>query len=180
MQIQSAFASCLEIRDTPANTGSGTYEIELGGVPTQVSASGHFDLAPDEALIVTTLPSDAPYQGIQLGNLWFESLDYENRLTSFSTAQARLSSDGRYHFVVSSNDPGVPNWLDTAGHRRGMLLLRWQGVGELPKSHQPKTRVVKLSDLRQHLPGDEPRYGPRKRAQQLSRRQDEYHARIPW
>jgi len=27
--------------------------------------------------------------------------------------------------VASENDPGVPNWLRTAGHRDGFVLFRW-------------------------------------------------------
>ena len=162
------------------NTVPKLYYTSDGGVPTQVSSSGHFSLRDDEALIVTTHPSKAPYQGFQLGNLWFESLEYGERLTSYTSAQARQSSDGLFHFVVSAKDPGVPNWLDTAGHRRGMLLLRWQGIAELPDDHQPTARKVKLSEVRAHLPADEPKVTPEARREQLARRQQEILARFPW
>ncbi len=162
------------------NTIPKLYYTSDGGVPSQVSSSGHFSLEDDEALIVTTHPSKAPYQGFQLGNLWFESLEYGERLTSYTSAQARKSSDGLFHFVVSAADPGVPNWLDTSGHRRGMLLLRWQGIAKLPEDHQPAARKVKLSEVRTHLPADEPKVVPEARREQLARRQQEVLARFPW
>ena len=29
-------------------------------------------------------------------------------------------------FVVSEQNPGIANWLETTGHRTGALMLRWQ------------------------------------------------------
>jgi hypothetical protein len=46
--------------------------------------------------------------------------------------------------VVAGRHPGVENWLDTAGHRRGTMCLRWVGATQHPA---PKTRVVKLVDV---------------------------------
>ena len=46
--------------------------------------------------------------------------------------------------VVAHQDPGVDNWIDTAGHSRGTMCLRWVRA----ESHtEPETRVVKLADL---------------------------------
>ena len=49
-------------------------------------------------------------------------------------------------FVIAHRDPGVPNWLDTAGHRRGTVGVRW--VGPDVVDVLPSTRVVPLSSLR--------------------------------
>jgi hypothetical protein len=46
--------------------------------------------------------------------------------------------------VLAHRDPGVANWLDTAGHRCGTLCFRWIGAAEIV---HPSTRVVKLADL---------------------------------
>ena len=48
---------------------------DVGGLPGREMAGGHFDLAEDEALVITTWPSEARYQGIQLGHHWWESLE---------------------------------------------------------------------------------------------------------
>ena len=63
-----------------------------GGLATQFSSAGHYRLAGDEAMIVTVpaAPREvAPYQGIQLGSMWYVSLDYINHQTSLTADQAR-------------------------------------------------------------------------------------------
>ena len=54
----------------------------------------------------------APYQGIQLGSMWYISLDYINHQTSLTADQARHDPDGKLRFVISERDPGVANWLE--------------------------------------------------------------------
>jgi hypothetical protein len=44
--------------------------------------------------------------------------------------------------IVSARDPGHPNWLDTAGHARGTIGVRWVGKG-VPEVI-PAARVVRL------------------------------------
>lgn len=143
-----------------------------GGLSGRLMVGGHWDLADDEAMIVTTWPSPAKYQGIQLGHHWWQSLDYANRQTSLTTDQARLSSDGAYHFVVSARDPGVPNWLDTEGLPRGILMLRYDGmpVAELPEEEHPTAEVVPFDEVAVHLPADEPQIDAAARARQIAAR----------
>jgi hypothetical protein len=142
-----------------------------GGLVGQYSAFGSFELGEDRALILTTTPSEALYQGVQLGNLWFVSLDYEGRTSSLTTDQAYLSADGRYHFVICERDPGVQNWLDTEGHRRGLIMLRWQGLdGPLSEDRQPTARLVDFDRVRQELPSDTPVFGAEDRRDQIRRR----------
>ena len=71
-------------------------------------------------------PRVAPYQGIQLGSMWYVSLDYINHQTSLTADQARIDPDGRMRFVISERDPGLANWLECTGHRRGYVQIRWQ------------------------------------------------------
>jgi hypothetical protein len=143
-----------------------------GGLSGRLMVAGHFQLADDEALWITTWPSSAAYQGIQLGHHWWESLDYANRQTSLTADQARLSSDGAYHFVVSARDPGTPNWLDTEGFERGIVMLRYDGmpVPELPEAEHPVARVVPLRAIAEALPEGEPRIEPGERAAAIAER----------
>jgi hypothetical protein len=46
--------------------------------------------------------------------------------------------------VVAHADPGVPNWIETAGHRHGTMCFRWIGAEDPP---QPRTRVAKLAEF---------------------------------
>ena len=45
----------------------------MGGLPGRLTSLGHYHLEQDEALIITTWPSDAAYQGLQLGHHWWQS-----------------------------------------------------------------------------------------------------------
>ena len=45
---------------------------------------------------------------------------------------------------VEHADPGVPNWIDTAGHSRGTMGLRWVKASGHPR---PRTRVVKVAEV---------------------------------
>ena len=72
-------------------------------------------------------------------------MDYANRQTSLTTDQAKLSSDGAYHFVIAARDPGYPNWLDTASHRTGTIGVRWVGADVedvLPKAKRMKIDAI--------------------------------------
>ncbi|KAA8969478.1 hypothetical protein [Mycobacterium sp.] len=99
-----------------------------GGLSTQYSSAGHFDLRPDQALIITLPVIDAPYLGFQLGSMWYISLDYINHQTSLNASQAQADPDGKIRIVVCDQNPGVTNWVETLGHRRGFLQFRWQRV----------------------------------------------------
>ncbi len=127
-----------------------------GGLTTQFSSVGHYDLAEDQAMIITVpaAPKDvAPYQGIQLGSMWYISLDYINHQTSLTADQARADPDGRLRFVVSERDPGVANWLETTGRRRGYIQLRWQRLArDLTPADGPAADVVGVSELPDRLP----------------------------
>jgi hypothetical protein len=127
-----------------------------GGLATQFSSVGHYDLADDEAMIVTVPAAAkevAPYQGIQLGSMWYVSLDYVSHQTSLTADQARIDPDGRMRFVISERDPGVVNWLERTGHDRGYVQLRWQRLTRgLGAEDGPAAEVVPFDELPRRLP----------------------------
>jgi thiamine kinase-like enzyme len=126
-----------------------------GGLVGQYSAFGSWQLDNDQAIILSTAPSTAEYQGIELGNLWFVSLEYETRTSSLTLDQMECSDDGRCYAVISHRDPGIQNWLDTEGHPRGLIMLRWQGLTEdLPDALQPTAILVDFEHIRDALPAD--------------------------
>jgi hypothetical protein len=143
-----------------------------GGLATQFSSAGHFDLADDQAMIVTVpaaAKETAPYQGLQLGSMWYISLDYINHQTSLTADQARIDADGRMRFVISERNPGVANWLELTGHTRGYVQLRWQRLTrDLGPDDGAKVDVVPYTEIRERLPYyDSARVSP-----------DEWRARI--
>ncbi len=139
----------------PANTISPLMDTAtFGGVNGRWMANGHFELHPDEVLLIRTWPTDAAYQGLQLTDLWFASLDYADRVSSLNTHQALLAADGSYYFAVSASDPGYANWLDTGGLERGVFLLRFDGLKqEIPRAQWPSVQLVKRTELRESIPG---------------------------
>ncbi len=151
-----------------------------GGLPGRFMASGQFDLAPDEALVIRTRPASGNYQGIQLTDLWFSSLEYGNRQTSLTGDQARLSADGSYYFVLAGTDPGVPNWLDTMGRQHGVFLLRFDGMKEkvFDPAHYPVATKVKLAELGTFLPRDTPKISPQQRASAIAARRRHVQVRF--
>jgi len=127
-----------------------------GGLTSQFSSAGHYDLGGDQAMIVTVPAAGrdvAPYQGIQLGSMWYISLDYINHQTSLTADQARTDPDGRIRFVISERDPGVTNWLECTGHRRGYVQIRWQRLSrDLGPADGPQVEVVPFAELAGRLP----------------------------
>jgi hypothetical protein len=147
-----------------------------GGLATQFSSAGHYDLGDDQAMIVTVPAAGravAPYQGIQLGSLWYVSLDYINHQTSLTADQARTDPDGQMRFVISERDPGVVNWLERTGHRRGYVQIRWQRLTrDLGPEDGPQVEVVAFDDLARALPyHEQARITPRQYARRIAARQ---------
>ena len=56
-------------------------------------------------------------------------------------------------FVISERDPGLANWLERTGHRRGYVQIRWQRLTrDLTAQDGPEVAVVPLADLPGVLP----------------------------
>jgi len=166
----------------PANTMTEPRRTP-GGLASQFSSAGHFGLDDDEAMIVTVPAagkSIAPYQGIQLGSMWYVSLDYISHQTSLTADQARADPDGMLRFVISERNPGLANWLECTGHRRGYVQIRWQRLTrELGPGDGPRAEVVKFADLAGALPYyEQSRVTPAEHAGRIAARQAAVAARM--
>lgn len=160
----------------PANLATG------GGQCTNVYSGGTYDLGPDEALLVElNVPVPPAYLGFHLSNLWGESLDYANHVSSLNGFQTEPDLDGRLRYVITDVDPQVPNWLDTAGHSQGFLTVRW--TYSAPPAELPTTTVTVIGrdEVRKHLPeatrtvnADERREQIRIRQEHVQRRYRQY------
>jgi len=129
-----------------------------------------WDLGDDEALVIASDVPDARYWTFQLYEMgWFELADTVDRQASLNHTQVELDDDGRMHVVLSHDDPGVPNWLDTGGRRGGLLTFRWFWPQGDPT---PSAKVVALNELRDHLPAATPAMGGAGRAAALRRRRE--------
>jgi hypothetical protein len=112
------------------------------GDPNTTYHYSYWRLEKDEVYcIVLEPPANFDYWNLQIGNHWLESFDYLHYDTHLNHETAVVDEDGKVRIHVAANDPGRPNWLDTAGHTRGALALRWVGADVQPP--QPDTTVEK-------------------------------------
>ena len=143
-----------------------------GGADNILYGSCFWDLAEDEALVLSCELPRADYWGFALHSLhWLESGDFARRQTSLSQHQAHVDADGRVRIVLAHRDPGVPNWLDVDGHRRGMLAYRFVRAQGQPA---PEARKLELAALREALPASHPRVGAEERRTRLVRRREAF------
>ena len=162
----------------PANRVSAPFPTQ-GGLAGQLSSLSRFDLPPGQALVVSVGMSDARYQGFEVADGFGQSLPYATHQSSLNAVQAHLGSDGRFAFVVSAEDPEVPNWIDTQEHTQGLLFLRWQELsGPLDAADHPTSKVVPLASVRGVLPPDTPTVSPAQRRAQLAQRNRDLAVRL--
>lgn len=129
---------------------SRTTALAAHGDPNITYYHSYWQLAPGEALLVEVTPPPCDYWNFQLNNHWMESLDYRYHRIAINKAEAVYGASGSLRIVVAHEDPGLPNWLTTAGHQQGTMCFRWvRPEGDKP---QPRTRVldaVALAALRE-------------------------------
>ncbi len=142
-------------------------ETGWGGLRGLAYGFGNFQCSPDKAIILEVTPPKCHYWSFSLGNWYWESLDWSRRQTSLNTHQAVLDSDGVFRAVIAAEDPGVPNWLDPAGHTQGTIMGRYLLTEAVP---EVVLRVVDHAELRSALPDGTPQVSPADRSEQLRRR----------
>lgn len=126
------------------------FDVGFGALAGQFYYEGVYDLADDEALIVESpIPAKCGYRSLILTNEIYETTDWYNNHSSLNGAQAAPDPDGKLRIVVSAKDPGVRNWLDTAGYPRGIVQGRWTDCDSQP---MPSVSKVKLSEVMARLP----------------------------
>ncbi len=146
------------------------FGIEGAGFPTTVGSVGTYEFAEDEAMIIELSDRDVVHGGIQLGNVWLESLDYRTRQTSLNWYQSVPDADGTYRYVLAHTDPGTANWLDVSGHGEGSIFIRWQDPSDADFPERPHVSVVPLDEVADNLPADHPVVTPAERDEALQLR----------
>ncbi|MET0987192.1 MAG: hypothetical protein ABW034_17495 [Steroidobacteraceae bacterium] len=166
----------LDANTVTAPFGTG----DISGLVTQLISFIRLDLANDEAYVGTFGMGDASFRDLVVHDWWFRTIDYWERQTSLCIGQVLPNDDRTTTYVISARDPGVHNWLDTAGLRHTLLVHRWQGMPREPNRALPLAtgRVVKFSELDKALPRDMRRVSPDQRRQQLLQRQRSFQLRF--
>lgn len=152
--------------------------LEFGALEGQFYYEGIYDLADDEALIVeSSIPAKCDYRSLILANEIYETIDWYNNHSSLNGTQAAPDPDGMLRVVVSACDPGVKNWLDTAGHPRGIIQGRWTGCDSQPI---PAVRKVPIGDVFEFLPAGVATVTPEQRQHILRERRTALQQRPLW
>jgi hypothetical protein len=165
------------LRDTAANT--------LVGPSARAGGWGFFAIArcslpAGQGLLITLDRAGAGYLGVQFADPWMVGPDGRRHQASLNVAQAAANADGSITVVVSPSDPGVTNWIDTAGLDEGFVMIRWEAAPPGLKADS-LVRDIKLASLAQVARGDlaaSPRISPAGRREQLERRAKDYAKRL--
>ena len=124
---------------------------DIGAAAENRPVIGRWELRPGEALIVEVEPPEGIYWSFSIGNPWWETIHYGRHQSSLNAHQAAVDSDGLVRVVLCAEDPGVANWVDTAGYSNGPIILRCVRTKTAPT---PTARVVPFDDIRAELPSD--------------------------
>lgn len=121
------------------------YCQSIGGDPNIFYFHSAWELADDEVLVLEAdkIPECQTWN-FQLDNWWMESLDYRYHTIHINKHTAKYEANGGVRLIISHTDPGLPNWVETAGHNLGTMCWRWIGASEHPPV---KATVMKLADL---------------------------------
>jgi hypothetical protein len=120
-------------------------DVDAAGAVDIFYSSGAWDLEPGQAIVMEGTLPPSRFTNVMLWNVHMQTLEYRSRQCSLNSTQLVTDAEGRYRIVISDTDPGVPNWLDTGGRRRGTIFWRFL----LPESdpEQPRCRVVPVSEV---------------------------------
>ena len=143
---------------------------ENSGMRGQAYGMGNFQCDPGEAVVIEFEPPECHHWGVALANWYWECIDFGTRQSSLNGHQARLDPDGRFRAVIAHEDPGVPNWLDTAGNLRGTLTARFLDAASAPV---PVCKRIPASQVRDHVHPETPVVKPEERARSL---RDRHHS----
>ncbi len=142
----------------------------------------NFSLVADEALLVTTTHGGARYTGFQINDPWMIAPDARSRQVCLNISQTTPSADGPHSdgsasYVISAEDTGIANWLDTCGMRDGIGIMRWQQIPPDLKADGliRDFRVVKLAEL---AAMDLPRVTEAQRRERVVARRAAYETRV--
>jgi len=178
--VKSMFYWQWLLRNIPEGTLKQPHRIgPSGGLLTQLSSSGWLKLGEDEAFVITVDPLDASYFSIVSYDLWGRTREYRDHQTSLNTSQMAADANGQFTFVLSSEDPGIHNWIDTMGLHELSEGFRWQGISPT-ETREPKVtwQKVPLANLSMAIPRGVAKVTPKQRTAQLDARRRGYDRRF--
>jgi hypothetical protein len=108
-------------------------------------AMGAYELAGDEAMVIRGRSPECVFWNMCLWNPFLHTYNYDYERVTINGAQIRYEPDGSWIIVVSPQRPAHPNWVSTAGHRKGRIWFRWFLPAETPE--QPQVEVLPVATV---------------------------------
>lgn len=105
---------------------------------------GSFDLAEDEALVITHRPPACRFWNLVVWNQFMAVPGIEDARSSVNGYTATPNGDGTVTVVLSRGMTAHPNSLTTLDYPRGNLAFRWFLADGVPA--RPEVRLVKIAD----------------------------------
>ncbi|MDO9495601.1 MAG: hypothetical protein Q7J48_07855 [Nocardioides sp.] len=135
-QVANSFADPYQVPD--ANFGWSARDA--------CYAFGSFDLADDEALVVTHRPTECRFWSLVVWNQFMAAVGEgdDDARCSVNIGSAVPNRDGTVTIVVTPGQADHPNTVTTVGYPRGNLAFRWFLVDAVPAPVD--VRLVKLVD----------------------------------
>ncbi|NLA34803.1 MAG: hypothetical protein GX868_03835 [Actinobacteria bacterium] len=131
------------------NTVRSWEQMSGGAVYTEPGISyvrGSWSLEEGEALVVDVAVPQCRHWSMLLYSRHLNSLDARNRTVSLTGRTAAAGSDGGARVIISAEDPGLGNHLDTEGRRFGVFVIR--ALQPVAEPELPTTFVTTLDELR--------------------------------
>jgi uncharacterized protein DUF1214 len=107
-------------------------------------AYGSFDLADDEALVITHRPPSCRFWNLVVWNQFMAVPGLRDARSSVNGFTAVPNADGSVTVVLSRGMTSHPNSLTTLDYPRGNLAFRWFLADEVPA--RPEVQFVKITD----------------------------------
>lgn len=152
-----------QVNRFPEGTADGADDEKRG----RAAAHMCWRLSPEDALIVELDEHDSFWMVSNAG-VFFNSMDYLYRPVSYTPSRATVDRDGVIRLVLSHDDPGYANWLDTQGFEQGGLTYRCF----LGDARALRTRRVRRSELASAMPSDSAKVTPDERRARMWARFD--------
>ncbi|MBZ5737090.1 DUF1214 domain-containing protein [Nocardioides mangrovi] len=105
---------------------------------------GSYDLAEDEALVVTHRPPACRFWNVIIWNQFMAAHNLTDGRVSLNHGTAVPNADGTVTVVIARTQLEHPNAITTIDHARGNLAFRWFLADEVPAT--PEVRLVKAAN----------------------------------
>ncbi len=123
-EVMPAWVSQVVNRFSGAQEGESNTEIGYAAKDIDYRQT-LYELDPDQALVMRGRFPRCRFANVVLWNHRLQTPPYRYRRVSLNRRQVRYENDGSFQIVVAHRDPGVPNWIDAAGQRTGMIFWRF-------------------------------------------------------